>query len=270
MTRGVVAGKFHPFHLGHVHLIESALADVDHVDVLVCEALARRLPARLAQRGSTPHSQIVPSQPTSSTGPASTRATPLCVPGSQSTPSTAGPMCASRASPTGRPGRITSAAGISASIPAARRCPCRELRSEPTCSRTSSCSPPPHAPASVAAFVSSAPRARDFARIIERQHAHEDEPAGIANKILVCDTDAFTTCVFHEAYLGTPAPPHLEAQLRTYGTPRLRAGGGRRAYCEPDRADDLAGHCPARPGVRGFRRRVRCRRRCAVAAVHRC
>ena len=36
MTRGVVIGKFYPPHRGHKFLIETALAQVNHLDVLVC------------------------------------------------------------------------------------------------------------------------------------------------------------------------------------------------------------------------------------------
>lgn len=37
MTRAVVIGKFLPPHHGHRHLIRTALAGADHVDVIVCE-----------------------------------------------------------------------------------------------------------------------------------------------------------------------------------------------------------------------------------------
>jgi HTH-type transcriptional repressor of NAD biosynthesis genes len=36
VTRGLVIGKFYPPHRGHKFLIETALAQVDHLDVLVC------------------------------------------------------------------------------------------------------------------------------------------------------------------------------------------------------------------------------------------
>jgi nicotinamide riboside kinase len=56
----------------------------------------------------------------------------------------------------------------------------------------------------------------DFAHIITQQHQLEDELAGRANRVLICDTDAFTTCVFHDVYLGQPAPADLTAQIRRY------------------------------------------------------
>jgi nicotinamide riboside kinase len=34
---------------------------------------------------------------------------------------------------------------------------------------------------------------------------YEDFLAGYAQRVLFCDTDAFTTAVFHEVYLGSPA-----------------------------------------------------------------
>jgi HTH-type transcriptional repressor of NAD biosynthesis genes len=36
MTRGLVVGKFYPPHRGHKHLIDTAAAQVDHLDVLLC------------------------------------------------------------------------------------------------------------------------------------------------------------------------------------------------------------------------------------------
>jgi len=36
VTRGLVIGKFYPPHLGHKFLIDTALAQVDHLDVLIC------------------------------------------------------------------------------------------------------------------------------------------------------------------------------------------------------------------------------------------
>ncbi len=44
MTRGVVVGKFYPPHLGHLHLIEAALAEVGHLDVIVCSKADQWIP----------------------------------------------------------------------------------------------------------------------------------------------------------------------------------------------------------------------------------
>ena len=48
-------------------------------------------------------------------------------------------------------------------------------------------------------------RSEEFAHIARVQVWFEDFLAEFARRVLFCDTDAFTTAVFHEAYLGTPA-----------------------------------------------------------------
>ena len=47
MTRGVVIGKFHPPHRGHLLLIRAALAGADEVTVIVCERADQSLPGAL-------------------------------------------------------------------------------------------------------------------------------------------------------------------------------------------------------------------------------
>jgi NadR type nicotinamide-nucleotide adenylyltransferase len=52
---------------------------------------------------------------------------------------------------------------------------------------------------------------------IARVHCwYEDFLAGFAHRVLFSDTDAFTTAVFHEAYLGTPATGFAELVERSY------------------------------------------------------
>jgi len=46
-SRGVVIGKFHPPHLGHLHLIHVALAGADEVTVIVCERADQELSGAL-------------------------------------------------------------------------------------------------------------------------------------------------------------------------------------------------------------------------------
>lgn len=46
----------------------------------------------------------------------------------------------------------------------------------------------------------------DFARIAEHHAALEDAAARSGSPLLVCDTDALATAVWHERYLGTAAP----------------------------------------------------------------
>jgi NadR type nicotinamide-nucleotide adenylyltransferase len=47
VTLGVVIGKFHPPHRGHLHLIAAALAGADAVTVIVCERADQALPGAL-------------------------------------------------------------------------------------------------------------------------------------------------------------------------------------------------------------------------------
>ena len=52
---------------------------------------------------------------------------------------------------------------------------------------------------------------------IARVHCwYEDFLAGLAGQVLFCDTDAFTTAVFHEAYLSMPAVGFEELADRRY------------------------------------------------------
>ena len=48
----------------------------------------------------------------------------------------------------------------------------------------------------------------EFTVIAERQHAWEESAARSGSPLLVCDTDAFATELWHERYVGSPAP-HL-------------------------------------------------------------
>src|SRR5260221_382272 len=45
-------------------------------------------------------------------------------------------------------------------------------------------------------------RSEEFVHIARVQQSLEDELAGIANRILICDTNAFATCFWHERYMG--------------------------------------------------------------------
>jgi HTH-type transcriptional repressor of NAD biosynthesis genes len=47
VIRGLIVGKFCPPHAGHRFLIETALAQVDHLDVLVCSHLSHTIPGEL-------------------------------------------------------------------------------------------------------------------------------------------------------------------------------------------------------------------------------
>lgn len=50
MTRALVVGKFYPPHNGHHFLIESALKESDHLDVLVCDNPKYRIKASLRKQ----------------------------------------------------------------------------------------------------------------------------------------------------------------------------------------------------------------------------
>jgi len=56
----------------------------------------------------------------------------------------------------------------------------------------------------------------EFAHIARIHCWYEDFFARLANRVLVCDTDAFTTALFHEAYLGAPATGFEEEAARRY------------------------------------------------------
>jgi HTH-type transcriptional regulator, transcriptional repressor of NAD biosynthesis genes len=64
-----------------------------------------------------------------------------------------------------------------------------------------------------------APTTADFVHIAETQRRLEDQLARHADRVLVCDTDAFCTWLWHQRYIGADAPV-----LRALAdTPRWRA-----------------------------------------------
>jgi NadR type nicotinamide-nucleotide adenylyltransferase len=56
----------------------------------------------------------------------------------------------------------------------------------------------------------------EFTHIARMQCWYEDFLAGQANRVLFCDTDAFTTAVFHDVYLGEPARDFAAEAARLY------------------------------------------------------
>jgi NadR type nicotinamide-nucleotide adenylyltransferase len=56
----------------------------------------------------------------------------------------------------------------------------------------------------------------EFTHIAQIQCWYEDFLARYAERVLFCDTDAFTTAVFHQAYLGVPATDFGELVARAY------------------------------------------------------
>ena len=63
-------------------------------------------------------------------------------------------------------------------------------------------------------------RSEEFAHIAARQCELEDEAARRANRILICDTDAFATSVWHRRYIGTRSP-EVEATAARHRRPDL-------------------------------------------------
>lgn len=56
----------------------------------------------------------------------------------------------------------------------------------------------------------------EFIHIARIQCWYEDFLAGFAHRVLFCDTDALTTAIFHEAYLGEPAHGFEKLVAREY------------------------------------------------------
>lgn len=52
---------------------------------------------------------------------------------------------------------------------------------------------------------------REFLFIAETQNRFEDELVHLANRILICDTDSFATCIWEERYLGFQSPAVVAA-----------------------------------------------------------
>jgi NadR type nicotinamide-nucleotide adenylyltransferase len=52
-------------------------------------------------------------------------------------------------------------------------------------------------------------RSDEFTFIATEQVRMEDALERIANRVLICDTDAFATAIWHERYLGQPSPEVL-------------------------------------------------------------
>src|SRR3989344_7114142 len=47
MTKGFVIGKFFPFHLGHMYLLDVARANCDYLTVWVCEKAEQSVPGHV-------------------------------------------------------------------------------------------------------------------------------------------------------------------------------------------------------------------------------
>jgi HTH-type transcriptional repressor of NAD biosynthesis genes len=56
----------------------------------------------------------------------------------------------------------------------------------------------------------------EFTHIARIQCWYEDTLAGSASRVLFCDTDAFTTALFHQVYLGEPTHAFDDLAARSY------------------------------------------------------
>jgi NadR type nicotinamide-nucleotide adenylyltransferase len=63
-------------------------------------------------------------------------------------------------------------------------------------------------------------RSEEFAHIAARQCETEDAAARLANRVLVCDTDAFATSIWHRRYTGARSP-EVEEIVATHRRPDL-------------------------------------------------
>ncbi len=63
-------------------------------------------------------------------------------------------------------------------------------------------------------------RSEEFAHIARTQCLREDEAARQANKVLICDTDAFATSIWHRRYHGERSP-EVEAIVEAHRRPDL-------------------------------------------------
>jgi NadR type nicotinamide-nucleotide adenylyltransferase len=54
-------------------------------------------------------------------------------------------------------------------------------------------------------YVGQAWRSDEFVHIATEQIRMEDALARLANRVLICDTDAFATSIWHERYMGAPS-----------------------------------------------------------------
>lgn len=248
MTRAVVIGKFLPPHHGHRHLIRTAVAGADHVDVIVCDREGQGIDgatraAWLAEIHPEVRVHVTPDDIPDDRGDETSRAWAartvevlgaapdlvftseaygdryaaflgarhVCVdPERVTVPVSATQVRADPArwwaylEPCVRAhfaarvvvvgaestGTTTLAAALAAHygtvwVPEYGRAYCEEL---------------------IAAGVTIEWASGDFEHIATRQLADEDEHARRSGPVLVCDTDALATSIWHERYLGVRSP----------------------------------------------------------------
>jgi NadR type nicotinamide-nucleotide adenylyltransferase len=246
MTTGLVVGKFLPPHAGHHHLISSAVARVDHLDVWVCERDDDPIPAALRAEwlaeehpGATVRTVVddIPDGQGDTTSAAwADRTIELLgqAPDAVFTSEDYGPRWASflgcqhvmvdrerRAFPvSGTAVRADPAAHWSMLAPSVRAYLVRRVcivGAESTGTTTLAGTLAVHygttwVPeygrdhAAMKVAAGEPWTSDDFTTIARRQQAAEDAAARESGPLLICDTDALATSIWHERYMDEPSP----------------------------------------------------------------
>ena len=249
MIRGLIIGKFYPPHLGHSHLVTTALSQVDHLVILVCHKPEQTIPGETRARwlremhpkadvrvihdagrnddsrfwaeetirflGFAPdvvftsesygdafaqflgskHIPVDPLRKTVSISATQIRQDPLAhwqfLPGPVRA-AMVPRVCVIGAESTGSTTLAQALAEHYQTVwaPEFGRTHTEGRRYLPPDTRWTS---------------------REFLFIAETQNRFEDELACIANRILICDTDSFATCIWEERYLGCQSPEVVSA-----------------------------------------------------------
>lgn len=243
MTRGLVVGKFYPPHRGHQHLIETALAQVDHLTIILCWRPEERIAGELRRRWLAelyPQATVLAIHDTYDADDSRLwaentirwlGAAPDAVFTSEDYGHTYAHYLGCRHVQVDRD-RVR----VPVSGTAVRRDPwahrefldpivrahflhrIRIVGAESTGTTTLAEALARHLGTVwvpefgrlFAAWKDAQPGApwlsSDFATIARTQLAWEDAAARVADRYLVCDTDAFATALWHRAYLGYPSP----------------------------------------------------------------
>ena len=244
-SRGVAAGRFAPFHRGHQHLIERARGMVDALDVVVMhgpdDQLAPELRTGWIRDAFAEHPQVQVHAVADDDDPVAAVAarigsTPdMCFTGAghNGWSTSLGTRHVEIARLPGIDSRIVGADALAAldQLPGGTRASVVRrvcvLGAEST-GKTTVARDLADALATVwvpeygrdytetlpdrLRYVWTTP---DFEIISKRQNWNEDRAARYANRIVIVDTDAFATSLFHELYVGYRAP-ELDAYLRQY------------------------------------------------------
>jgi cytidyltransferase-like protein len=244
-SRGVAAGRFAPFHRGHQHLIERARSSVDALDVVVVhepdDRLAPELRTGWIRDAFAEHPQVqVHAVPAGSDPAAAVRDRLVSVPdicftgaGHDGWASTLAPRHVEIERLAGIDSDVVRADALAAldQLPGGARASVgrrggglgAERPGNPTGARDlADALATVWVPEYGRDYTETLPdRLRyvwttpDFEIISKRQNWNEDRAARYANRIVIVDTDAFATSLFHELYVGYRAP-ELDAYLRNY------------------------------------------------------